>query len=375
MSLQEILKKLVSFPSVVGQPNGEIIAWVSDFLKRHDIAHHVLWGPEGDRANLFATIGPADVPGVIFSGHLDVVPAGVDGWLGDPFELRQNGDRLIARGAVDMKGFVAVALAASVKLRHQALTRPIQLALSYDEEAGCRGVPHLLASLPDLCAPPMGAIIGEPTGLRPILRHKGKAALRITAQGLSGHSSRPDLGRNAIEALLPVLNAAVTLADTLRESGDRNPYFEPAYSTVQMGVVSGGVAINVIPEHAQVQIEARCVPGAAPLEVLAPLLKTVDKYDALSAEVISNYPALDQDTDSPFADMLVRVSEQTALPAVSFGTEAGLFHKAGIASIVCGPGDIARAHKPEEYITLPELEAAYQMLLRVPQDPWFQATQ
>lgn len=369
MTAADILARLVGFASVVGTPNHDVIAWITEYLRKHGVQATHLPGPEGDRANLFATIGPKHVPGIVLSGHLDVVPAGT-GWLADPFVLRVDGAHLIGRGAVDMKGFVAATLAAVPDLVACDLTRSVHLAFSYDEEAGCRGVPHMLEALPKLCAPPLGAIIGEPTGLTPIQRHKGKAALRISASGTPGHSSRPDLGRNAIAALLPVMNAVIDTAENARKRGPYDDHFAPPYSSMQIGTMAGGVALNVIPEHAEIEVEARCVPGEDPMQVLAPIIDAAGSRE-LNVEILSSYPALDLPDGSPLVGFAERLSGRAAVPAVSFGTEAGLFQKAGIPAIVCGPGDIARAHKPEEYITLSELAEAQKMVMKLPGDSYF----
>lgn len=172
MTPAEILDRLIAFPSVVGTPNGEIVAWIADYLERLGAKVTLIPGPEGDRSNLFATLGPADRPGYILSGHMDVVPAGEPDWTSDPFAMRRDGDRLFGRGTSDMKGFLATVLAAAPEFAKQALKQPIHIAFSYDEEAGCRGVPHMIARIPDLCAKPLGAIIGEPSGMRAVRAHK-----------------------------------------------------------------------------------------------------------------------------------------------------------------------------------------------------------
>lgn len=358
MLAADILERLVGFPTVVGTPNGALMDWVAEYLADHGATVTRLTGPEGDRENLFATIGDPWVPGYILSGHVDVVPAGEPEWQGDPFVLRRDAGRLIGRGACDMKGFVAAALAAVPELAAMDLRAPIHFALSYDEEAGCRGVPHLLAQLPDLCAPPLGCIVGEPSGLVPVLAHKGKAALRLVAAGVSGHSSRPDLGVNAIHALTPALVTAAALAEELR-TGSQDARFAPPYSSVQVGTVSGGQAVNIIPDHAEAAIEARAIAGVDPREILAPLLA----LDGIEAQWLSSYAALALDAGHPLAALAAGISGAAPLGAVSFGTEAGLFQQAGVPAVICGPGDIARAHKPEEYLTEAELAGAVEMVL------------
>ena len=181
----DMLEKLIAFPTVVGTPNGDLIKFVADYLSAQGLTPHLLQGPEGDRFNLFVTIGEASKPGYILSGHVDVVPALEPDWIADPFEMRRKDGRLIGRGTCDMKGFVAAVLAMVPQLVDMNLTTPIHIALSYDEEAGCRGVPHMIAALPKLCAAPLGCIVGEPSGLVPVLAHKGKAALRVRAHRAS----------------------------------------------------------------------------------------------------------------------------------------------------------------------------------------------
>ena len=232
MNAIEIIERLVAFPSVVGTANGDIAGWIAEYLESHGARVSVIPGPEGDRANLFATFGPADRAGYILSGHMDVVPAGEPEWSSDPFRLRTENDRLYGRGTTDMKGFLATVLAAAPAYSRMKLQRPVHIAFSYDEEAGCRGVPHLIARLPELCAPPAGAIIGEPSNLRSVRAHKGKAAARVSIRGRSGHSSRPDQGVNAIHLMAGIIATAVEAADALTR-GPLEKTFEPPYSSLR----------------------------------------------------------------------------------------------------------------------------------------------
>lgn len=358
---KEMLSRLVGFETMVGRSNLDLMDFVSAYLAGCGISCHLLTGPEGDRANLFATIGDPAQPGYILSGHVDVVPAGEPDWLGDPFTLREIEGRLIGRGACDMKGFVAAVLSAVPRLAAMDLRAPVHIALSYDEEAGCKGVPHLIAALPDLCAPPAGCIVGEPTGLTPVLAHKGKAALRLVAQGASGHSSRPDLGHNAIHALLPALHTATDTALALEERGPQDARFAPPWSSLQIGTLRGGQALNIIPDHAEAEIEARAIASIDPSDLLAPVVAAAG--EGVRVEWLSRYPALALEADHPLAALTTRIAGRAALGAVSFGTEAGLFQAAGIPAIICGPGDIARAHRPEEYLHVDELQAAHDMVL------------
>ncbi|MDO1582812.1 acetylornithine deacetylase [Rhizobium oryzicola] len=365
MNATEILEKLVSFDSVVGTPNGAIASWISDYLADHGVTAHVLAGPEGDRSNLFATIGPDDLPGYILSGHMDVVPAEAGEWTTHPFSLRRDGDKLFGRGTTDMKGYLAAALAAVPQLARAGLRRPVHLAFSYDEEAGCRGVPHLIARLPALCAPPLGAIIGEPSNMRPVLAHKGKAAARVTIRGRAGHSSRPDLGLNAIHAMAGILNAVIDQAASMAR-GPFDAAFEPPYSSLQAGVIAGGKAINIVPDLCTLEMEARAISGVDPRDLLGPIRKVAEGLRgqgfAIEWEEMSAYPALALSTQSPLVHLVESLTGETPLGAVSYGTEAGLYQAAGIDALICGPGDIGRAHKPDEFILESELAACQRFI-------------
>lgn len=365
MNVEEILATLIAFPSVVGTPNGAIVNWIRDYCQAAGAEVTVLPGPEGDRSNLFVTIGPREGRGYIISGHVDVVPAGEPEWSSNPFVLRRDGGRLYGRGASDMKGFLACALAALPGLAAVNLRQPIHLAFSYDEEAGCRGVPHLLAALPGLCERPLGAIVGEPSQMQPVRAHKGKAAARLEVIGRSGHSSRPDLGLNAVHAMAGVIAHAVAYGQSLAD-GTLDQNFDPPYSSLQVGVIAGGQAVNIIPDRCIADIEVRAVPGVCPCSLLDPvktrLFALRDSGFEVAWHELSSYPALAPANGSELAAVLTELTGQEPLTAVSYGTEAGLYQQAGIAAIICGPGDIGRAHRPNEYIEIGELAACQKMI-------------
>lgn len=361
MPVEEVLSELVRIPSVARLPNGAIVDYVRGYLGRFGVASTVVAGAEGDRFNLFATIGPADRAGYVLSGHLDVVPAEEPTWTSDPFELKRDGERLVGRGSVDMKGFVACVLASVPSLVARPLGRPIHIALSYDEEVGCVGVRFLVSRLPSLCHPPLGCIVGEPTAMRPVLRHKGKAALRATVFGRSAHSSQPDLGVNAIYRAAEIVAAVRERTDRLAAEGPFSPLFEPPYSTLQVGVIDGGTAINIVPDRCVLDIEARAIPSVEPRALLEALPLGATRSDearelpAVEVEWQSHYPALDLAEDDPLVALTEDVTGRRRAGAVSFGTEAGIYQQAGIPAILCGPGDIARAHRPNEFILREEL--------------------
>ncbi|WP_018237527.1 acetylornithine deacetylase [Ensifer sp. BR816] len=365
MKTEEILARLVAFPSVVGTANHDIVEWIRTYLTEFGAKVTVLPGPEGDRSNLFASIGPVDRPGIMLSGHMDVVPANEPTWTSDPFTLRREDERLYGRGTSDMKGFLACALAALPAIASLPLSRPLHLAFSYDEEAGCRGVPHLITRLADLCAKPEGCIVGEPSGMRAIRAHKGKAAARIEIVGRSGHSSRPDLGLNAIHAMAEIVAEAVRSAEALAE-GPFDGNFEPPYSSLQVGTIAGGQAVNIIPDRCTIELEARAVAGVDPARLVAAveakLESLADRGFKTRWDSLSTYPSLSLNEDAPLAALLRDLTGQEPLPAVSYGTEAGLYQAAGIDAIICGPGDIARAHRADEYIEIGELAVCRTMI-------------
>lgn len=368
MTPEAILADLVACADLPGASNARIADCVLGHLRRAGLDPVVLPGPEGDRVNILASIGPRDLPGMILSGHMDVVPTEGQVWSSDPFRLTAREGRLQGRGTADMKGFLACMLAAVPDFQSAGLARPVHLAFSYDEEIGCRGVGHMIAALPGLVAPPMGCIVGEPSDMRPVLSHKGKQSTRLVMTGRAAHSSRPEAGVNANYAGAEMLLAIRDLNAALAAEGPFDPRFDPPHSTVVAGVVRGGTAVNIIPDRCEIQMEVRSIPGQAAAEVTARVLRRlaalVPAGAALSVahEELSAYPALPPAEDAALAGLLQRLTEQQALGSVSYGTEAGLFHAAGIPAIICGPGSIDRAHCPDEYILPGELAACMAML-------------
>ncbi len=372
MSVQQILADLVAIPSLPATPNAVVTDCLRSHLQYAGVEVTVLPGPEGDRANLFVTIGPRDRSGYILSGHSDVVSVDNQVWATDPFRLAVDGEKLTGRGTTDMKGFLACMLAMVPEFAAMPLRRPVHLAFSYDEEIGCRGVGHMIARLPELCASPLGAIIGEPSGMRPVLSHKGKQALELRFIGKAGHSSNPALGENAIYAAADMLVHIRGMADSMERDGPFDERFTPAHSTCQAGVVRGGAAVNIIPDNAEIQYEARAIPGIDPRSLSVSI---IERIEALNAEAkasgrnlaaswreTSSYPALPPCEDHGFVELMERLSGRPSVQAVSYGTEAGLYHQAGIPSIICGPGDIGRAHGPDEFILRSELDDCLTML-------------
>jgi len=345
--------------------------------------------PDGRKASLLATIGPADRAGLVLSAHTDVVPVEGQAWTVPPFAGVVRDGRIFGRGATDMKGFLAVVLAAVPRLKDAATAAPVHLAFSYDEEVGCRGAPDLVQALMQSVVSPGLAIVGEPTAMRVVRAHKGKVARRLIFKGRTGHSAMPHRAANAVEAAVAVAHALRGLADAeIVRAGDAA--FDPPYSTIHVGSLHGGSAVNLVPERAVLEYEIRTMPGRDAGEILTlidaliaverdRLQRSASEADIVS-EDISAYPGLDTATPDEAATKLVARLADDAQPAttVAFGTEAGLYAQAGIPTLVCGPGDMARGHKADEWIGLDELSAADVMmdrlsdLLRRPSEHWMQ---
>jgi acetylornithine deacetylase len=371
----ELLDRLVALPTVSQDSNLALIEFVRDYLARWGIAARLTFNAERTKANLFATIGSGP-GGVVLSGHTDVVPVAGQAWSSDPFVMVERGGKLYGRGTADMKGFIATALALVPELAARALAEPIHLALSYDEEVGCLGVPHLLADLRAAGIAPRLAIIGEPTTMRVVSAHKGICFNRATVTGVPGHSSQPQRGVNAITAassLIEFIEREARAAEArARSDGD----FEPPYTTYNVGKISGGAAMNIIAASAELEWEFRNVPwdDADVLRTrverfvaddLRARLKARDPRADATNRCMADVPGFVPAPESPAVRLALRLTGQNRGGTVAFSTEAGLFQRAGIAAVICGPGSIDDAHRADEFVALSQLEACAQFLRRV----------
>ena len=373
----EMLDRLVAFPTISGTANRALIDWVAGYLGAHGVATHVLPAPVGDQANLYATIGPVDrAGGVVLSGHTDVVPVADQSWNSDPFRLTERDGRLIARGAADMKGFLAVALAMVPEFAARPLKTPIHLALTFDEEIGCLGVPHLIRHVAAHLPRPALVIVGEPTGMRPCAAHKGIVVCRTTVEGNDGHSSQPLGTANAIRYASEIVGFLYRLADELADAPDPAGLFDPPHATLNVGTIAGGTALNIVARHCAVVWEMRPVDDGQPAAVRArldrfvaehvlPRLQAEHPTGSVDTEVLCAVPPLRPDPDGP-AETLVRwLTGLNVAGSVPFATEAGVYQGEGISAVVMGPGDIAVAHQPNEYTTRDQLEACRTFLRRL----------
>jgi acetylornithine deacetylase len=373
--IAQILCELISIESISSNSNLDIIAYIETILASSNISTRRVPSPDGRKTSLLATLGPADRRGVVLSAHTDVVPVEGQAWTVPPFAGVLRDQRIYGRGATDMKGFLAVVLANVPRLKEAAIVAPVHLAFSYDEEVGCRGAPDLVRALVQSVAMPAFAIVGEPTTMRVVRAHKGKVARRLIVTGRTGHSAMPHRAASAVDAAVAIAHALRGLADAeIARGGDAA--FDPPYTTIHVGSLHGGSAVNLVPERAVLEYEIRTMPGRDAGEILAKidalvarerdrLRGSAPEADIVSEE-ISAYPGLDINADNAATRLIARLADDTQ-PAttVAFGTEAGLYAQAGIPTLVCGPGDMARGHKADEWIGLDELAAADAMMVRL----------
>jgi acetylornithine deacetylase len=374
--VQDILAQLIAFPSVSDRSNLDIVAFIEGYLRSEGVESVRIASPEGGKASLFATIGDPSLPGVVLSAHTDVVPADEPGWSTPPFTATSRDGRIYGRGATDMKGFLAVVLAAVPLFRRQDLRTPVHLAFSYDEEVGCKGAPDLVERMLQLAAKPALAIVGEPTGMRVARAHKGKRAWRVVVTGRAGHSALPHRAANAVEVAAAIVARLRDLGRELEHVGPLDRSFVPPWTSVHVGSLHGGGALNLVPDHAVIEFEIRMLPGTdasgltrrieAILAEARALLKARAPEADVAVEPMIEYPALDTPVGTAALAAAATLAGDTAPPlTVAFGTEAGIYAAARIPAVVCGPGDIGRAHKADEWIGLDELAAASRMMERL----------
>jgi len=376
MNTLAILEKLVSFSTVSPDPNRPLIDFVRTFLAGHGIESELVEAEGGRKANLFATIGPRDKPGIMLSGHTDVVPAEGQPWSSDPFQLRVAGGRAFGRGTADMKGFVASALALVARAALRNLETPLHLALSHDEEIGCVGVRSLIDLLATRNFAARLAVIGEPTQMRIATGHKGKLAARASCCGVSGHSALAPKALNAIHLACDFVAALRRRQDELAESGARDDDYDIPYTTIHAGVIAGGTALNIVPSLCSVDFEIRNIAADDPAAILDGLMdeaaalaaarQTAHPEAAIKVERLNDYPGLATPVESEAVRFVAGLLDDGATHKVAFGTEGGLFSsRLGVPALVCGPGSMDQGHKPDEFITLDQLAACDRFMERL----------
>jgi acetylornithine deacetylase len=373
-SSRELLRTLVGFDTTSRESNLQLIEFVRDYLAGFGVASELVFNAERSKANLFASVGPTQVPGIVLSGHTDVVPVDGQPWTVPPFALTEHDGKLFGRGTADMKGYIACVLALVPALVDAPLRMPVHIALSYDEEVGCLGVRSLLKVLEDRPVKPLLCIIGEPTELKPVLGHKGKLAMRCDVQGEACHSAYAPYGVNAIEQAAALIGELGRIGQRLRETQDAR--FDPPFSTVQTGVISGGKALNIVPADCRFDFEVRALPAQDPGAVadelkayaeqhVLPRMRAVSAQSAIRFTELSAYPGLVTDERSQAAELIATFCGSRAFGTVAFGTEGGLFDAVGIPTVVCGPGSMDQGHKPDEFVKLEQLAGCDAMLRRM----------
>ena len=362
----EMIRTLVGFPTVSRDSNLELIHFVRDHLAGLGAESRLTYNDERSKANLFATLGPRATPGIVLSGHTDVVPVDGQAWDTDPFKVVEKNGRLYGRGTADMKSFIAVVLALAPEFARRGLTTPIHFAFSYDEEVGCIGVGRLISDLAQQGVRPKSCIVGEPTLMRPVIAHKGKKGFRCSVRGLASHSAYAPAGVNAVEAAAEAVAYLKSMARRHRDHGPYDRSFDVAHTTVHTGVMRGGTALNIVPHECTFDFEFRHLPGDDPDALLAEFTKYIDtrlvpEMRAVHADAgftivpLSALPALDNGPEVEVVGLAQELSGNDDIGKVSFGTEGSQFQRAGIPTVVCGPGSINEAHKPNEYVAIEQV--------------------
>ena len=374
LTATDLLARLVAFDTTSRNSNLALIDFIAAYLAGHGVRYRLSHNPDGTKANLHATIGP-DLPGgIALSGHVDTVPVDGQAWSSDPFALRRQDGRLFARGACDMKGFVAACLALVPDLASRSLARPVHLFITYDEEITCAGARRLIEALDGVR--PAVCLVGEPSSMQPILAHKGKHDIRVTVRGRSGHSSAPHKGVNAVQAAAEGVAWVAAEARRLAAEGPFEDGFDPPHSTIHVGTLSGGTILNIIPERAEFTMEWRPIPADDPDALFArfrdhiagaiePAMHAVDPATGFSFETIASLPGMSLPPTHKLADTIRQLTGANHAGKVSYATEGGIYQNAGIPTIVCGPGDIAQAHRPDEFVTEDQMALCDRFLRRL----------
>ena len=369
-SARDILAALLAFDTTSRESNLALIDWIADFLAVRGITCQRFYNQDGRKANLYARLGPEGPGGVMLSGHTDVVPVDGQTWSVPPFALTERDGRYYGRGSADMKGFIACVLASLDAFCAVTLRMPLHLAFSYDEEVGCLGVRSLVDFIAASPEKPALCLIGEPTEMQPVYGHKGKLAMRCCIEGQACHSAYAPQGVNAINYAAKLITRLESLGDALAQHKD--PRFSPAFSTLQVGMIQGGAALNIVPQSCWFDFEIRYLPGVNPDTVttsladyahqLLPQMRQIAARSDIQFQPLSHYPGLLNDPQSDFARWLAQWCGSDNFSTVAFGTEGGLFDDVGVATLICGPGSMAQGHKPDEYVSIPQMERCAQML-------------
>ena len=371
-----LLEQLIAFDTTSRNSNLNLIHFVRDYLGDLGISSQLVFDQTREKANLYATIGPHDRGGIALSGHTDVVPVDGQKWDTDPFHLERKDTRLYARGTADMKAFIAVCLTLAPQMLKRDLRVPIHLVFSYDEEIGCVGVRTLLTQLERMDYRPIGVIIGEPTSMTVARAHKGRLSMRCNVRGREGHSGLTHLGVNAVEAAAEAIAYLKGMARRMQSEGPFDAELQPPYTTVHTGVVQGGTQLNIIPKSCWFDFEFRHLPEVDPEALLSevqqyvstnllPEMQLVAEDTGFDWISTSRAPGLNTDKDADIVRLAQTLTGANTSGKIAFGTEGGLFSDAGMPAVVCGPGSIEQAHKPNEWIELDQIAQCEKFVARL----------
>ena len=377
----DLVRRLIAFDTVSERSNLALIEFVAGYLDDLGVESELVYDEGHGKANLYATLGPADRSGIALSGHTDVVPVEGQPWDSDPFEVREHDGRLYGRGTSDMKSFIAVCLALAPEFLARRIATPLHMVFSYDEEVGCLGVRGLIDILRDREVKPRAVLVGEPTEMQVVRAHKGKLSYRAHVRGLEAHSGMAHLGVNAVEAAAEAIAFLKGMARNNRDQGPFDEALVPPYTTVHTGLVNGGTQLNIVPRDCHFDFEFRQLPDADPEpmferfrshvhEHIEPEMHGVDAATGFRYELLSAIPALNVDEDSEVVQLAKSLTGANATGKVSFGTEAGLFQESGMPAVICGPGSISVAHKANEYIELEQIALCEVWLRRLFEHCW-----
>ena len=370
------LERLIAFPTVSRDSNLALIAYVEEVFKSLGVAATLIHSEDGRKANLWATMGPADTPGIALSAHTDVVPVEGQNWSSDPFTMTTRNGNLYGRGSADMKGFIAACLSLAHAAARRNLHTPLHFAFSYDEEIGCIGVRRMLDMLKTMPVRPRLCIVGEPTLLQVVTAHKGKLGYRVTAHGLEAHSSLAPIGANAIYMACDLIAEIRGIQEDIARHGLRDGDYEVAYTTLHVGKMAGGEVMNIVPNRATFDFEVRYLPeddGQALFQrIQTAAAKVAAKFQHVFPQArfefmtLQSYPALNTPVDSDAVNFVRALTGGNSTGKITFGTEGGLFQQElGVPAVVCGPGNIAVAHKPDEHVSEEQLALCDAMLARL----------
>ena len=373
---QEMIARLVGFDTTSRNSNMPLIDFIRDYLSAHGIESVLTMNDGQTKANLFATLGPAGTGGIALSGHTDVVPVDGQDWSSDPFVPVERDSKLYGRGTCDMKSFIAIALAMVPHFLSRPLKMPVHLAFSYDEEVGCAGVPAMVARFGHDLPRPRIVVVGEPTMMKIVNAHKSMNAYHTEITGLEAHSSNTHKGVSAIMAACELISELQRIAADMRKRGDASGRFDPPYTTLNVGTISGGTALNIVPRECRFDWEFRGLPGQDPGEIagrldefarthVLPGMRRVFPNANIITTMQGRLASFHSDEGAEAVTLIKKLARQNSTQAVSYMTEAGLFQEAGAPTVICGPGDIAQAHQPDEFIHLEQIEACEAFMRRL----------